>query len=125
MKKKGFTYIEIMIAISIFLILSIFVVRLNITANKNINTQVDRQNMMMEAQKQLEKFKTTTTTIGTYVDDNYLNDSYQQMDGYYVVVQSKTVNEGSPTLLEVTVRVRKNVTDKNNEVVLTSHFLRN
>lgn len=125
MKKKGFTYIEIMIAITIFLILAIFVVRLNIAANKNMTKQVDRQNMMMEAQKLLEKFKTTTTPIGNYVDDNYLHNSYQQIDSYYVVVQSKNISEGPPTLLEVTVRVRKDVTDKNNEVVLTSHFLKN
>jgi prepilin-type N-terminal cleavage/methylation domain-containing protein len=124
MKKKGFTYIEVMIAIAIFSILSIFAVELNIAANKNITSQVDRQNMMMEAQKQLEKFKTTTASIGTYVDDNYKDDSYQQIDGYYVVVQSKTVSQGPPTLLEVTIRVRKDITDKNNEVVLVSHFLK-
>lgn len=119
MKKKGFTYIEVMIATTIFLILSIFVVRLNIVANKNIRSQIDRQNMMMEAQKLLEKFKSTTTTIG-----NYSNGDYEKIDNYYVVVQSKTVSEGPPKLLEVTIRVRKNITDKNNEVVLTSHFLK-
>ncbi|KZL93389.1 type II secretion system protein [Clostridium magnum] len=126
MKKKAFTYIEVMIAITIFLIMSIFVIRLNIAANKKINMQVDRQNMMMEAQKLLEKFKTTTTGIGIYVDDNYLHNKYEKIDGYNVIVQVKNLNnQGLPELLEVTVRIRKDIADKNNEVVLTSHFLKN
>ncbi|MCT8976314.1 type II secretion system GspH family protein [Clostridium sp. CX1] len=119
MRKEGFTYIEIMIATTIFLILSIFIVRINITANKNIRLQIERQNMTMEAQKLLEKFKTATTDVG-----NYNNGDYEKVDNYYVVVQSKTVSEGPPKLLEVTIRVRKNIADKNNEVVLTSHFLK-
>ncbi|MFL0195452.1 type II secretion system protein [Clostridium sp. WILCCON 0269] len=119
MKNKGFTYIEIMMAIAIFLILSAFIVRLNITSNKNMNTQVQQQNMMMEAQKLLEKFKTTTTSVG-----NYANNDYEPIDGYYVVVQYEAVS-GFPNLLQITVRVRENVSDANNEVVLTSHFLKN
>lgn len=125
MKKDGFTYIEVMVAIAVFLILVVCVMNLNIVANNNINSQIDKQNMMMEAQKQLEKFKTTTETIGSYVDDNYQDDQYEQVDGYYVIVQAKNVDKASSKLLEITVRVRKNITDKDNEVVLMSHFYKN
>ncbi|MFT8315604.1 MAG: prepilin-type N-terminal cleavage/methylation domain-containing protein [Clostridium sp.] len=125
MKKNGFTYIEVMMAIAVFLILAVCVMKLNIAANKNINAQIDKQNMMMEAQKQLEKFKTTTANVGNYVDDNYQNDHYEQIDGYYVIVQSKNIDQSSQKLLEVTVRVRKDITDKDNEVVLMSHFYKN
>lgn len=57
MKSKGFTYIEVMMAVTIFLVLSALVVRLNITANKNMNMQIQKQNVMMEAQKCLEEYK--------------------------------------------------------------------
>lgn len=118
MKNTGFTYIEIMMAVAIFLIFSAFILRLNITSNKNMNTQVQRQNMMMEAQKLLEQFKTTETDIGD-------NSHYQQIDGYYVMVDSNNVQNNSSNFVEVTVRVRKNMDDANNEVVLVSHFLKN
>lgn len=57
MKSTGFTYIEVMMAITIFLVLSALAVRLNITANKNMNIQIQKQNVMMEAQKCLEEYK--------------------------------------------------------------------
>lgn len=126
MKKKGFTFIETMIAITVFAVLAILVVRLNITANRNISTQADRQNMMMEAQKLMEKTKTTTVGIGTYVDENSPLNDFKQVDGYYAVVQVKNVgSQGPPTLLEVTIIVRRDAMDKNNQVVLKSHFLKN
>lgn len=125
MKKSGFTYIEVMIAITVFLIIAICVMKLNIEANKNINRQIDKQDMMLEAQKQLERFKTTTENIGNYVDDNYQDDNYEQIDGYYVIVQSRNIDKASSKLLEVTVRVRKDVTDKDNEIVLMSHIYKN
>ncbi|MBV7275756.1 hypothetical protein JMF89_06150 [Clostridiaceae bacterium UIB06] len=125
MKKYGFTYIEVMIATTIFIVLSIIVVRLNIESNKNVNIQVDKQNMMMEAQKILEKSKTNPVSVG----DNNFN-SYEEINDnsgkYYYVTQVANIGtQGPPTLLQITVRVRKNVNDVKNEVILTSHFLKN
>ncbi|WP_411682450.1 hypothetical protein [Clostridium thailandense] len=125
MKKYGFTYIEVMIATTIFIVLSIIVVRLNIESNKNVNIQVDKQNMMMEAQKILEKSKTNPISVG----DNNFN-SYEEINDnsgkYYYVTQVANIGtQGPPTLLQITVRVRKNVNDVKNEVILTSHFLKN
>lgn len=123
MKKGGFTYIEVVVAFSIFLVLLTIVIKLNAAGNQNMRIQLDRQKMMMEAQKLLEKYKTTKTDIGSYADDNYLHDNFVQTDGYYVVVQSKSLDTGM--LYEVTVRVRKNITDKDNEIVLQGHVLKN
>lgn len=123
MKKGGFTYIEVIVAFSIFLVLLTIIIKLEVAGNQNMRMQLNSQNMMMEAQKLLEKYKTTKTDIGSYVDDNYIHDNYVYTDGYYVVVQSKPLDTG--ILYEVTVRVRKDITDKNDEVVLQGHVLKN
>jgi prepilin-type N-terminal cleavage/methylation domain-containing protein len=128
MKKKGFTYLEVMIAITVFSVLALLVVRLNIAANRNMNAQIERQNMMMVAQKLMEKTKTTTTGVGTYVGEDSPYNYFEQLEGYYVVVQLKDAypNQQGPTKLhEITVRVRKQIIDKKSEVVLTSHYLEN
>lgn len=116
--RSGFTYIEVMIAITIFLIMSVFVIRLNITANKNINGQILRQNMMMEAQKILEKTKNNPDS------DEYKGDSYKNIDGYYINIRSELDNVDSPNLFEITVKVRQNVDEEEGEVVLRSHFFK-
>ncbi|QXE19805.1 type II secretion system protein [Clostridium sp. 001] len=118
MKKRGFTYIEVMMAISVFIMLSAFVIRLNITANKNVNKQVLKQNMMMEAQKCLEESKNNPDS------SEYKNDSYKKMDGYYINISSVPVKADSPNLFQITVKVRNNIDDEENEVVLKSHFLK-
>ena len=118
MKKKGFTYIEVMMAISVFIMLSAFIIRLNITANKNVNMQVLKQNMMMEAQKCLEESKNNPDS------DEYKNDSYKEMDGYYINISSVPVKADSPNLFQITVKVRNNIDDEKNEVVLKSHFFK-
>ncbi|AGY76858.2 type II secretion system protein [Clostridium autoethanogenum] len=118
MKKRGFTYIEVMMAISVFIMLSVFVIRLNIAANKNVNKQVLRQNMMMEAQRCLEESKNDPDSR------KYKGSDYKKMDGYYVNISSIQVKADSPNLFQITVRVRNNIDDEENEVVLKSHFLK-
>lgn len=125
--KKGFTYIEVMMAIAVFLIMAICVMKLNIEANKNIIRQVDKQDMMMEAQKQMEIFKTTTKNIGKYIADNSQDNEYKLKDDYYyIIVQSSNDEQlNDSNLLKVTVRVRKNLKNDDNEVILISHFYKN
>jgi prepilin-type N-terminal cleavage/methylation domain-containing protein len=128
MKKRGFTYLEVMIAIAVFSVLALLVVRLNITANRNMNAQIERQNMMMVAQKIMEKTKTTTTGVGTYVGENSPYNAFDQIEGYYAVVQVKEAyanQQGSKKLLEITVRLRRQIIDTKNEVILVSHYLQN
>ncbi|MFA9396692.1 MAG: type IV pilin protein [Clostridiaceae bacterium] len=124
MKKNGFTYIEVMIAVGIFFILFVVIMRLDSEANKNMNRQIAKQNMMLEAQKQVEKFKTTNANIGSYSDDNNdTNDSFENIDNYYVALDSKLAGS-SDILYEVTVVVRKTAQDKENEVILKTHVLK-
>ncbi|MDP4089595.1 MAG: prepilin-type N-terminal cleavage/methylation domain-containing protein [Bacillota bacterium] len=124
-RKKGLTFIELMIAIAIFGVLSVVVVRLNVTANKNMTLQMDKQNMMMVAQTQLEKFKTTKTNIGSYTSEGAPGNSFQNISGYYVVVQSNISDSQGGILYEVTVRVRRDPKDYENEVILKGHVLAN
>ncbi|MBC8062739.1 MAG: prepilin-type N-terminal cleavage/methylation domain-containing protein [Clostridiaceae bacterium] len=126
MKRKGFTYIEVMIAISIFAILILMIMRLNITSEKNLNSQFTSQKMMFVAQQQIESFKNTVTNnIGSYPNGFQLDSS-----GYYIVVKSdnKVTNDSVTTntnLYQVTVWIRKNPTDNSNEIKLQSHVLKN
>lgn len=118
MKKDGFTYVEVMIAVAVFLILFVLVMKLDIAANANLRLQGDKQNMLMEAQKQIEKYKTSKQEVG-----NYDTGTYQSVDGYYVIVHGQPVSNPAGILYQVTVKVRKNLSDSNSEVMLQSHML--
>ena len=115
MIKKGFTYIEVMIAISIFAILILMIMKLNIASESNLNSQITSQKMMFVAQKQMEKFKTTQTTE--------IIPTFALIDGYYVKVESDNAPGGN--IYRVTVSVRRDATTSTGEVTLQSHFLKN
>ncbi|WP_368490366.1 type II secretion system protein [Clostridium sp. BJN0013] len=102
MKNTGFTYVEIMVAITIFLLMSALVVRLNITSNKNINMQVKRQNLMLEAQKCLEEYKNNP--------ENYHNNSED-----HVTLTESTENH----LSKITI-----TDNSSGEIILISHFFK-
>jgi len=120
MKKKGFTYIELMIAMSIFTLSIVMIIKLNITSETNINKQMNSQKMMFVAQQQVEKFKTTLSNIGSY-EDGFKQDS----SGYYIVVRGDNVITNNGNLYLVSVWVRENDTDKLSEIKLQSHVLKN
>ena len=124
-KKKGFTFIELMATITVFAVLSILIVRLNITANKNMSLQRERQNMMMQAQMLLEKYKTTKENIGSYVGEGNPGTSFQRINNYYVVVQGSIIDAQGGILHEVIVRVRREPLEVDNEVMIKSHILAN
>lgn len=131
MKKRGFTYIEVMMAIGVFIMLSAFVIRLNIAANKNVNAQVLRQNMMMEAQRCLEESKNDPDSseykgsdYKKMKEDNKDTNKDTNKDVYYVNISSMQVKADSPNLFEITVKVRDGIDDEKNEVVLKSHFFK-
>jgi len=115
MKKKGFTYIEVMIAISIFAMLILMIMKLNITSENNLNTQINSQKMMFVAQKQLEKFKTTELA------GNIPN--FTLIDGYYVKVVSDNTPGGN--IYRVTVSVRRDPINTTGQVTLQSHVIKN
>lgn len=114
-KKRGFTYIEVMMALAVFLMLSAFVIRLNVEANRNMNMQIQRQNMMMEAQKCVEEIKSDPT--------KYSDSTYKVKDGYNVSqLAQKISTEQDIDLFEITVKV-KSIDDSGDPVSLSTHFL--
>jgi len=115
MRKKGFTYLEVMIAISIFAILILAVMKLNIVTQNNLNNQITSQKMMFVAQKQLEKYKTAQTSVTTL--------PFNLIDGYYVKLESDNTPGGN--IYRVTVSVRKKPTDSAGEIILQSHVIKN
>jgi len=125
MKKKGFTYIELMVAISIFAVLIIIVMKVNITSQSNLNKQKTSQKMMFVAQQQIELYKTDFLDKGSY-EEGFEADT----SGYFVVVKGdNTVTNNTvadnENLYLVTVWVRKSLTDNSNEIKLQSHILKN
>lgn len=121
MKKKGFTYIELMIAISIFALLIVVIMKLNITSEANLNKQVTSQKMMFVAQRQIEKYKSTLKNIGTYPNDFKLDES---SGGYYIVVKCDNSVTDHTNVYLMTVWVRKSSADNSNEIKLQSHVLK-
>ncbi|WP_163193433.1 type IV pilus modification PilV family protein [Clostridium thermarum] len=124
-KKNGFTFLELMVAIGVFAVISVLVIRLNITANKNMSLQMERQNMMMQAQMLLEKYKTTKENIGNYAGEGNPSTNFQKVNNYYVIVQGNIIDPEGGILHEVTVRVRRNPSEPGDEVMIKSHVLAN
>jgi prepilin-type N-terminal cleavage/methylation domain-containing protein len=114
MKKKGFTYIELMIAITIFTILILTIMKLNSTSQSNINKQISSQKMMFVAQKQMEVFKSTQPVEVTV--------PFTLIDGYYV----KLVSDNTPggNIYRVTISVRQDPNIGADEIILQSHVLK-
>ena len=113
MIKKGFTYLEVMIAISIFAILFLTIIKLNALSENNLNAQLNSQKMMFVAQKRLEEYKTTQVA-----DPNFA-----LLDGYYVQLISDNTPGGA--LCRVTITVRRDSSSTNGEIALQSHVLKN
>jgi prepilin-type N-terminal cleavage/methylation domain-containing protein len=114
MKNKGFTYIELMIAISIFTLLILTVMKLNSTSQSNINKQIHSQKMMFVAQRQLEKFKSTQIVEVTQ--------PFALIDGYYVKLVSDNTTGGN--IYKVTVSVRIDPNSGTDEITLQSHVIK-
>ena len=125
MRKKGFTYIELMIAISIFALLILMVMKINITSQSNLNKQMNSQKMMFVAQKQMERFKTTVSNNSTLSNIGSYENGFQEDDsGYYIVVNGNNLVTNNSNVYLVTVWVRKSPNDSSNEIKLQSHVLK-
>jgi prepilin-type N-terminal cleavage/methylation domain-containing protein len=116
MKKRGFTYIEVMIAFAIFAILMVFVMKLDSTANRLMRYQQEQLRMVYTAQMAMEKYKYNQIT---YEDNNF--------NGYYVKVEetpiNKTFNNDIAVLTEIKITVKKNKNDLDtNGVILYNDF---
>jgi len=115
MRKKGFSYIEVMIAISIFALLLIMVMKINSTSQSNLNKQINSQKMMFVAQEQMEKYKSSQLKVVETQD-------FILIDEYYVKLTIDNTPGGN--IYRVTVTVRSVPTDGSGEIILQSHILK-
>jgi prepilin-type N-terminal cleavage/methylation domain-containing protein len=58
MKKKGFTYIEVMIALAIFSLMLIFVMKLSSSTSRFVGYEKQKMQMMYAGQRAIEQYKT-------------------------------------------------------------------
>lgn len=117
MKKRGFTYLEVMIALSILAILVIFVIKLDHTANDVMRDETRKMKMLNIAQTAVERYKADMIESTPYATS---------IDGFYVKIESKeitrTIRGQSIQVNEVKVTVKKNQSDPDGEaVVLFDH----
>ena len=107
MKKKGFTYIEVMIAFAIFALIFTYVMKLNKSSNVVMRDQRQRLQMVYIAQMELERFKSELTSH-----------EYKKIDGYYVMVETKDMSSlKDMSFIEVKVTVKKNINDSSDKAV--------
>jgi len=104
MKKKGFTYIEVMIAFGIFALIFTFVMKLNRSSNVVMRDERQRLQMIYVAQRSLENFKTSLA-----------ESEASNVQGFYVLVKKIDI---SSTLKEVTVTVKKNKNDSSDKAII-------
>lgn len=119
MIKKGFTYIEIMVAIGIFILMMLFIMKLDSTASRNIRVFNEKVKMTYLAQSEIEKLKSNPNMVSTT----------KTIEDYTVKVEVSEFNKitnMNNIVRNVRVTVSKPTTDTNFEnVVLECHLLKN
>jgi prepilin-type N-terminal cleavage/methylation domain-containing protein len=109
--KKGFTYIEVMIAVAIFSIMMIFIIRLDTVTSRNVRNFNENMKMMNIAQSEIEVYKSKPE-----------DSSGKIVEGYFVMVKSISLDA---YLSEVTVTVKKSAQAPDSEaLVLKNHLLK-
>jgi len=104
MKKKGFTYIEVMIAFAIFALIFTYVMKLNSSSNAVMRDERQRLQMMYVAQMELETFKSQLVARKGY-----------NVQGFYVSV---TKGNKIGNLIDVKVTVTKNMNDSDDKAII-------
>jgi prepilin-type N-terminal cleavage/methylation domain-containing protein len=113
MINKGFTYVEIMVAIAIFGAMSIFVIKLDSTASRNIRYYNEKVKMVQIAQSEVEKYKS-----------NPVDTTGKTVDNYFVTIDSNSFPINSSIVKEVTVTVKKSASAASGEII-KCHILKN
>jgi prepilin-type N-terminal cleavage/methylation domain-containing protein len=121
MKKKGLTLLEIMIAVGIFLVMAVFVVKLDINTSKEIGTIKDRMTKSQIAQGELERIKSNPAGELDRLKSNPHYKIEKTVDGYLVTISGS----GSSTyslIAEVAVTVMRDSTDTD-PYIMKAHVL--
>lgn len=119
MIKRGFTYIEIMVAVVIFITMMLFILKLDSAASRNIRVFNEKVRMTCIAQSEIEKLKSNPNKVTTS----------KTVDGYLINVDVSVFNSitnMNNVVRNVKVTVSKPTSETNFEnVVLECHILKN
>jgi prepilin-type N-terminal cleavage/methylation domain-containing protein len=96
MKKKGFTFLELMIAISIFLMMVVLIVKLDSNTHEQIRSITDITDKANIAFSELERIKSNPMTA--------INTT-KVIDDYRVTITRTTNNTMYPDIVEITILV--------------------
>lgn len=115
-RKRGFTFLEIMIAISLFLIMVVFIVKLDRTTSNEIRNIGEMTAKAGIAKGELEKFKAAPQQNVSMTVPGY--------EGYIVTVESSNMDNAYAAVTEVTITVKKDTAAVDeNQYVLKAHVL--
>lgn len=121
MKKKGFTYIEIAIAVSVFGLFMLFLAQMNHTSNSVLNLRRDRLRMNYIAQEELEKYKSNIyeSTITNEETEVYTDTS--SYDEYNIDIYANRLSAADSDLCKVRVEVSM-AEDKSEKATLNTYI---
>lgn len=115
MKKKGFTFIELMIAVSIFLMMAVFIVKLDSNTHKQIRSISEITEKANLAFSELERLKSDAG--GTLVSPKTVGD-------YRITVTRGSNSTTHTDVSEVVILVEKlSSSTDNNPYSLRAHIL--
>jgi type II secretory pathway pseudopilin PulG len=126
MKKKGFTYIEVAIAFSIFALVLLFVMKMNHTTSTVMNRQREKTKKFYIAQLYMERYKSNHIKQTVDLTENF--------EGYEVgikLVSDQKINvlvngaskEVTPKKITVTVRSINGGTNNDTDVTINNHLI--
>lgn len=117
--KKGFTYIELMVSIAIFLIIFAIIMKLNNKSYEIHNTSFSKTQLIYFAQLEIEQYKSSPIDFEGYKETSIGSNIYK----YYVSITSTAISS-SPNLKEVTVHIGESKYDSTFEK-LQCHIITN
>lgn len=114
MKKKGFTFVELMVAMAIFLMMVVFIVKLDSNTHKQLRKLDELTSKSNIAYSELERIKTSSAAIQS-----------PKTVGDYRVTITKAINSSMHTdVVEITINVEKiSASVDNNPFTLKTHIL--
>lgn len=113
MIKKGFTYVEVMVGVAVFMLMAVFIIRMAIVAQNNTEKNNEILKMAYIAQSQIERYKT-----------NPVEFENKDVEGFYVTISSEPLG-GSSMVEQVTVAVRKaSAIPSDEDVIIQCHVLK-
>lgn len=119
MNKKAFTFVEVIIAVTIFLIFITVIIKLTHKSNESIREISNKIKMTYIAQAELEKYKNIDNdSLGLSTYNNKI------IDGYHAKLSTRIINDSYIDLVEVTIEVSiDDIFGNDDDVIIQNHVI--